>query len=313
MKRIFSALLVMVMLFTAVGFSGVNAQTTTFNGMAVNVGDTVTYSYYLETPMKVVNTDFTISYTNSTLELVSQTKQDRFPIVNSGMMYNDKLTGQIKATCSNISSMFDFTNGGLLFKVKFVVKAAGTSTATCSIPFVNGVNPDGIAYAEVPVIKNNVVIYECVTAYEDSDIVGSCNHNFTQTRVDATCTANGSITKTCTKCGHSEVETIQATGHNFGEWVTVREATINQEGEEKRTCPHDNFTETRTIPKLTKILGDLDNDNQLTGNDVAIIQKYCAEIISLENFEYTNADLNNDNVINIKDATLIQKKIIGSI
>ena len=38
--------------------------------------------------------------------------------------------------------------------------------------------------------------------------------------------------------------------HNFDEWVTVREATVDEVGIEKRSCKHCVYTETRLIPKL---------------------------------------------------------------
>ncbi|MBR2295101.1 MAG: hypothetical protein IJ869_05005 [Clostridiales bacterium] len=70
--------------------------------------------------------------------------------------------------------------------------------------------------------------------------------------VDATCTENGSKTYTCTECNEEVVEVIEATGHNWGDWVVVTPATVDEEGLEVRTCLNDpDHTESRIIPKQT--------------------------------------------------------------
>ena len=70
--------------------------------------------------------------------------------------------------------------------------------------------------------------------------------------VDATCTEDGSKTYTCTECNEEVVEVIEATGHNWGAWVVVTPATVDEEGLEVRTCLNDpDHTESRIIPKLT--------------------------------------------------------------
>lgn len=70
--------------------------------------------------------------------------------------------------------------------------------------------------------------------------------------VDATCTEDGSKTYTCTECNEEVVEVIEATGHNWGDWVEVTPATVDEDGLEVRTCLNDpDHTESRNIPKLT--------------------------------------------------------------
>ena len=56
-------------------------------------------------------------------------------------------------------------------------------------------------------------------AYEDGAWGIYCAHSYTAVTVDATCTAEGSTTYTCGKCGRSYSETIPATGHKAGEAV----------------------------------------------------------------------------------------------
>ena len=56
--------------------------------------------------------------------------------------------------------------------------------------------------------------------YEDGAWNIQCSHSYNAVTVDATCTADGSITYTCSKCGRSYSEVIPAAGHVPGEAVT---------------------------------------------------------------------------------------------
>ena len=57
-------------------------------------------------------------------------------------------------------------------------------------------------------------------AYEDGVWGTYCDHSYTSVTVDPTCTADGSTTYTCSKCGRSYSETIPAAGHTAGDAVT---------------------------------------------------------------------------------------------
>ena len=75
-------------------------------------------------------------------------------------------------------------------------------------------------------------------------------HAYTETVTAPTCTEQGYTTHTCEKCGNSYVDTYtDALGHEFGEWGTVREATEEEAGLEKRSCKRCGEEETREIPK----------------------------------------------------------------
>ena len=66
-----------------------------------------------------------------------------------------------------------------------------------------------------------------------------CEHSFrewTETRA-ATCTDNGEKTRSCEKCGKTEIEVIPATGHSYSEeWTTVTEPTCSEYGVKKHLC-----------------------------------------------------------------------------
>lgn len=70
--------------------------------------------------------------------------------------------------------------------------------------------------------------------------------------VPPTCEKDGTKTFACTYCGEEVEEVLEATGHDWGDWVVVTPATVDSTGLKQRTCKNDpSHTETRVIPKLT--------------------------------------------------------------
>ncbi|WP_156947303.1 Ig-like domain-containing protein [Ruminococcus sp. NK3A76] len=79
--------------------------------------------------------------------------------------------------------------------------------------------------------------------------------------VDATCTTDGSVTYLAKFQDGFEAkvtETVEATGHDWGEWEVTKEATEDEEGERTRTCSICGETETEVIPAL----GSEDEDGE---------------------------------------------------
>ena len=66
----------------------------------------------------------------------------------------------------------------------------------------------------------------------------------------ATCTEEGYTgDRVCSKCNDTVKGTvIAATGHKWGEWVTVKEATATEDGQMQRTCSVCHEVETQVIP-----------------------------------------------------------------
>lgn len=68
--------------------------------------------------------------------------------------------------------------------------------------------------------------------------------------VGANCTEGGYTVYVCA-CGDSyHADETEALGHNYGEWITIKEPTEAEEGEAKRTCSVCNEAETRVLSKL---------------------------------------------------------------
>lgn len=75
-------------------------------------------------------------------------------------------------------------------------------------------------------------------------------HSYKSTVTAPTCTAKGYTTYQCS-CGDSYKDSYtEALGHSYGDWVTTREATTEEEGLQTRTCSRCGGTETRSIEKL---------------------------------------------------------------
>lgn len=63
----------------------------------------------------------------------------------------------------------------------------------------------------------------------------------------ATCTQDGISTRKCLVCTSTDTKNVAATGHNWGEWETTREATCTVNGREQRKCSACGETETAII------------------------------------------------------------------
>lgn len=78
-----------------------------------------------------------------------------------------------------------------------------------------------------------------------------CTHENknTETVTAATCTETGLEKIICADCGELiEENTIEALGHDFGEWTVTKEATCTADGEETRTCKREGCTHSETRP-----------------------------------------------------------------
>ena len=85
-----------------------------------------------------------------------------------------------------------------------------------------------------------------------SDSSHGHTHTWSEWRIvkPATCTENGTQSRTCSGCRLAETQTINALGHDFSAYSTVKAATCLEAGSEKRVCSRCNLEETRTINAL---------------------------------------------------------------
>lgn len=81
----------------------------------------------------------------------------------------------------------------------------------------------------------------------------SCDHvwNDGEITVEATCTAHGEKTYTCTICGLKRTEPVAALGHAWDEGSVTKQPAEGVEGEKTYTCTRCGETRTEPIPALT--------------------------------------------------------------
>lgn len=91
----------------------------------------------------------------------------------------------------------------------------------------------------------------CKKVLKKQSVVDPLGHDFVVTTVAPTCTEPGYDLHICSRCQleerHNEVE---AHGHSFGPWETVKEPTVEEEGQQKRQCLNCAAGEERSLEKL---------------------------------------------------------------
>ena len=91
----------------------------------------------------------------------------------------------------------------------------------------------------------------CNTVLVEQAVIEMLKHVYSAVTTNPTCTERGYTTYTC-ECGDNYVGNyVDAYGHSFGEWETVKEPTTTQEGLKERRCECGE-TQTQTIDKLTE-------------------------------------------------------------
>lgn len=166
---------------------------------------------------------------------------------NTDARFTKTVEGKTLSVLGNLLQYRVAKNGG--FKHQFADKAVNemaTEQALCAMA----------AYARFTEKAN--ALYDMTDA--------ACAHRFGEWKVTvaATCTADGSRQRVCTRCGAVEVQTLPAAGHKFGEWTTAKKPTCTETGTEKRTCSVCSKEETRVIAALghtpgTEMLADKDD------------------------------------------------------
>ena len=112
---------------------------------------------------------------------------------------------------------------------------------------------------------------------QDSISLLSLSHDFKTEEVPATCTKDGSITNTCTKCGETHVEKIKATGHNYSDWIIDSEPNCKDGGKKHKICSVCGDKIEEVIPAKGHSYGDWIVDKEPTCTDTGTRHKVCSE------------------------------------
>ena len=133
----------------------------------------------------------------------------------------------------------------------------GLEKRTCSVcgEEETRVIPKGHSYEIVVVpptcTEDGYTQYTCkVCGYNyRMDYVPALGHDYQAVVTAPTCTEGGYTTYTCTRGDDSYVaDRVPALGHTWGDWTVTKPADCRSEGEEARTCPVCQETQTRVIP-----------------------------------------------------------------
>ena len=110
---------------------------------------------------------------------------------------------------------------------------------------VNGKDPD-VGACDYQLSDGDAVIFHYTDDYKKENVPEDHQHNWGAGFVtkNATCTENGVLTYLC-KCGETKTEIIPATGHKFGNWEKVSDATVFAPKKEVHTCNVCKTQETR--------------------------------------------------------------------
>lgn len=94
---------------------------------------------------------------------------------------------------------------------------------------------------------------------------------------EATCSENGTKTKTCTRCGETQDEAIPSIGHKPGEWITEIETTCHSEGKSTLLCTVCNTVlQTKTTDKTEHTPGKTVIESAATPTGDGTCSVYCS-------------------------------------
>lgn len=77
-------------------------------------------------------------------------------------------------------------------------------------------------------------------------------HDYVAVVTPPSCTEKGYMTYTCRNCGHSyKGNEVDATGHTWGEWKVIKEATTTETGKKERVCERCDYKEIAVISMIS--------------------------------------------------------------
>ena len=77
-------------------------------------------------------------------------------------------------------------------------------------------------------------------------------HDYVAVVTPPTCTEKGYTTYTCRNCSHSyKGNEVDATGHTWGEWKVIKEATTTETGKKERVCERCDYKEIAIISMIS--------------------------------------------------------------
>ncbi len=214
------------------------------------------------TVTKMTKNSFTISGTpisDVNITLPPATKKV-YSMILSG---NGTFTGTCVGYQPIIAKEFTITNNGNVDlenvdisitgtdKDKFELSGDGTTTIQPNDTLKVAVAPKdslatGIYRATLTVTAANAQIATTELQFTVNE------HDYVAVVTPPNCTEKGYTTYTCRNCSHSyKGNEVDATGHTWGEWKVIKEATTTETGKKERVCERCDYKETAVISMIS--------------------------------------------------------------
>ena len=194
--------------------------------------------------------------TSITLTAASGTPCD-FYVLTSDTSFNQTTPSTEGATTKNVTTSgatWEFTTTDRYFAIVVTGGAAYLSSIeityeACS--HENTVNVDAVpATCTETGYTAGVYCNACGTYISGHEIIEALGQSLDEGEItkDATCTEAGEKTFTCTVCGATETQVVDAVGHNWLGWTETKAPTCTTTGVQTGTCSRCGETKTVEIP-----------------------------------------------------------------
>ena len=140
------------------------------------VGDIITYNYYLKTPKKIENVQAIMNYSGRSLKILNQAiiadpekdlpenlyddVEKAFPVLGDSVVYNGSNQNLLKFNATSVSG-YDFTKGEYLITVEFEVISEISGYISTSIEMMDEIG--GTPYVDNYTFADNVIHEESLT------------------------------------------------------------------------------------------------------------------------------------------------------
>ena len=233
---------------------------------AIFLADTYNVSFYNSVTKETIKTESVEHGKDATAPAVSQIikNNDATHFVFKGWnktFTNIKESVTISTIYEEVAHSYELTSS-----VAPTCNKEGTNIYTCkdcnhtkteTLPKVPGTHTNTISYPQkdstctVAGYTEYVYCNDCKTVISGKEPLPLAEHKWGDwSTPTATCTTNGTSTRTCSACGKTETKTVEATGHSWSDWTTTKEATCTTNGRKQRQCSVCKETETEIINAL---------------------------------------------------------------
>lgn len=106
-----------------------------------NMGDELTYVFYLESPEMLEDFQAATYYDSGMLEFIERDEGLTFPVVGNAVIYNFEMPNILKYNAVNINGM-DFTSKGQLVSFRFKVIDSGGTAISTTLEYMDSVKSE---------------------------------------------------------------------------------------------------------------------------------------------------------------------------